>query len=145
MIEFIVPAIPIAQPRQRTRVIQSNGKAFASNYTPKTAPVNTFKATVRMAAAKVFADRSPILGPIAIEVLFVMPRPKNQFWKSKPMPRSLHTKKPDVDNIFKAVSDALTGLLWLDDSQICDCKLRKMVAAGDEQPHVAIRLTVLDV
>ena len=144
MIEFIVPAIPIAQPRQRTRVIQTNGKAFAHNYTPKNDPVNGFKATVRMAAEKVFAGRSPIVGPIAIEVLFVMPRPENQFWKSKPMPRSLHTKKPDVDNCFKSLSDALNGLLWLDDSQICDCKMKKVIASGSEQPHVSVRVVSIN-
>lgn len=29
-----------------------------------------------------------------------------------------HTKRPDGDNLEKFVNDALTGVLWVDDSQI---------------------------
>jgi Holliday junction resolvase RusA-like endonuclease len=102
--------------------------------------VNAFKATVRLSAEKAFGNSSTILGPVKLEIVFVMPRPKNQFWKSKPMPRTRHTKKPDIDNLLKSVADALTGLLWLDDAQISECTAKKMVASGDEQPHVVVRV-----
>ena len=35
------------------------------------------------------------------------------------------TKKPDVDNIFKAVSDALNGLIYKDDKQIIHSRVEK--------------------
>jgi Holliday junction resolvase RusA-like endonuclease len=75
--------------------------------------------------------------------LFVFPRTKSQIWKSRPMPRIWHAKKPDRDNCDKAVLDALSGLLWLDDSQVCSGTIEKWIAAGDEQPHVVVTVTEL--
>lgn len=57
------------------------------------------------------------------------------------MPRLPHAKKPDRDNLDKAYLDALRGLLWIDDAQICDGRIEKWIAAGDEQPHVLITVT----
>jgi Holliday junction resolvase RusA-like endonuclease len=37
--------------------------------------------------------------------------------------------------------DALNGLLWRDDSLICDGRVQKVYAAGDEQPHVEIAIS----
>lgn len=60
------------------------------------------------------------------------------------MPRIPHGKKPDRDNCDKSVMDALTGLLWVDDAQVCDGRLTKWIAAGDEQPHVMIEITPIE-
>lgn len=54
-ITFTVPAVPVAQPRQRMRVVQTHGgKTFAQNYTPVRDPVNAYKASCREAAANVY-------------------------------------------------------------------------------------------
>ena len=37
-----------------------------------------------------------------------------------------HTKKPDADNIAKAVCDALNGVAYQDDSQVCQLHVSKM-------------------
>ncbi len=63
--------------------------------------------------------------------------------KTKAMPRRYHAQKPDRDNLDKAVMDALKGLAWNDDSQVCAGKIEKFIAAGDEQPHVLIRIVEL--
>jgi Holliday junction resolvase RusA-like endonuclease len=49
-----------------------------------------------------------------------------------------HEKKPDLDNLLKALKDALTGLAWRDDSQVCQCYCEKRYANHDEQPHATI-------
>ncbi len=138
MLEFTVPSIPVAQPRQRTAV----RGGFAMNYTPTKHPVNAFKASCQQALAAVYSG-APIEGPLWVAIAFIMPRPKSMIWKTKPMPREFHTGKPDRDNLQKSVMDALNGLLWADDRQICDGTISKFIASGDEQPHVEISVCSL--
>ncbi|MEM9588985.1 MAG: RusA family crossover junction endodeoxyribonuclease, partial [Planctomycetota bacterium] len=103
-IRIYVPAVPVAQPRPRATI-----RGFhAAVYTPSKHPVEAFKATVRMAAADVMRGRAPLQGPLRVDAEFVFPRPRNRVWKTKPMPRERHTKKPDRDNLDKAALDALT-------------------------------------
>lgn len=70
----------------------------------------------------------------------MMPRPKNMIWKKRPMPRVPHVKKPDSDNLIKAVKDALTGILWRDDCQVWKEQVTKIYHAGDESPCVKIQV-----
>ena len=44
---------------------------------------------------------------------------------------------------MKSTYDGLTGLLWRDDCQVCWEQPQKIIAAGDEQPHVWIRIGML--
>lgn len=133
-ITFTVPAVPIAQPRPRAMVLGGRAVMRGANGSHK---VNTFKPMVAMAARQAYSG-PPLEGPIEIFVEFVMPRPGNMVWKSRPMPRVWHTKKPDGDNLVKGVKDALSKVLWRDDSQICSMRVMKWVAAGHEQPHVEL-------
>jgi len=136
-ITIIVPAVPVAQPRQRHAIRGKGDSAFVTNYTPSKHPVVDFKATVRMAAREAYSP--PLDGALRVDCLWLLPRPKRMMWKNKPMPREPYClKKNDRDNLDKAVLDALTGTLWLDDGQIWDGRLTRMYAAGDEQPHVEI-------
>ena len=137
-IEFMVPAIPIAQPRARATSMGGHARV----YEPKDHPIATFKANVRMAAANAFSG-APLAGPLRVDCLFVFPRPKALVWSKREMPRVRHVKKPDNDNLLKACCDALNGLLWQDDCQACEMVATKWIAAGDEQPHVLIRVTEL--
>jgi len=142
-ISFTVPAVPVAQPRQRHRAAMINGKPISMNYTPRDGTIQTFKATCAMAARAVYQG-PPLQGPIWLEVDFVFPRTCNQIWKTKSMPRLRHAKKPDRENCEKALLDALTGILFVDDCQVCDGPVRKWIASGDEQPHVEVTIRCLD-
>ena len=42
-----------------------------------------------------------------------------------------YTKKPDVDNVIKAILDGLNGIAYKDDSQIYDLKTRKEYGLED--------------
>lgn len=139
-LSFVVPDVPVAQPRQRQRVAPGG---FVQNYTPTDSPVNAFKASVKRAANDAYRGK-PLSGPLSVSVLFVFPRTSGQIWKTKPMPRIWHTKKPDLDNLVKAVWDALSGIVWIDDKQICDARQRKKIASGDEQPHCVVVIKELE-
>jgi Holliday junction resolvase RusA-like endonuclease len=138
--KIIINAIPVAQPRQRHRVIQTGGKAFATNYTPKNDPVNTFKAACQMTVAELGIDL--MTDPCVVDFVFVMPRPKKFDAKKYGDGRLPFGAKPDRDNILKSCQDALNGILWRDDSLIYDGRLAKFYAAKNEVPHVEI--TIVD-
>ena len=131
MIHIHIPAVPVAQPRQRHAVVGGSVRS----YMPNTHPIAAFKASVRLAASQAYSG-PPLAGPVFVSLVFVFPRPKGMVWKKRPMLREFKAGKPDLDNLAKAVLDSLNGLLWIDDSQVVDLRVRKYVAAGDEAAHV---------
>ena len=82
-----------------------------------------------------YAPKPPITAPIRIMLIFYMPRPKSHFrtGKYKHLLKdeyirkypSYHTFTPDLDNLVKLVSDALNGVFYKDDSQICSIQAIK--------------------
>lgn len=144
MIEFTVPGIPVAQPRQRHRVVQGHGRIFAQNYMPRRDPVNAFKAAVQLAGSRANKYGRLFSGPLMLKIFFVLPRPVAMHWKTKPMDRIWHDKKPDVENLAKAVMDGLTGTLWNDDRQVAMLLVRKVIAHGTEPPHTVITIQELE-
>lgn len=143
MIELLIHTIPVAQPRQRHRIIATGGRQFTQNYTPAKHPVQQFKSDLRFAwsqqGCQGFGD-----APLMVALLFVLPRPASKTKKRGDNPRMLHTSRPDIENLAKGVLDALTGLAWNDDKQVCDLLIRKRVAAANETPHVAISVGIAE-
>jgi len=59
-------------------------------------------------------------GPVELVVVFYRPRPKS--W---PKRRRHITTSPDVSKLLRAVEDALSGIVYVDDAQIvCDLPLK---------------------
>jgi Holliday junction resolvase RusA-like endonuclease len=66
--------------------------------------------------------KGPVLvGPLIMECVFTLERPK-----SIPKSRVLPSVKPDLDNLLKAVKDALEGTYFVNDSQIVTLNVRKV-------------------
>ena len=67
-------------------------------------------------------------GPLRLSLVYEVPRPKSHIGKYG-LPRasapSWPTAKPDVLKLARAVEDALTGILYRDDSQIVHEELTK--------------------
>jgi Holliday junction resolvase RusA-like endonuclease len=108
----------------------------------KAHPIHTFKAAVKLAASQAYAG-AMIESAVKLTVLCVFPRPGRLIWKKRDMPRAPMIVKPDWDNIGKAVSDSLNGLLWRDDSQVCFALVTKEYAAGGEQAHVDVTIEIM--
>jgi Holliday junction resolvase RusA-like endonuclease len=109
---------------------------MAMNYTPSRDPVNAYKAAARFAAAEAYQGQ-PLDVPITLLVQFVFPRPAS-VRKKDGTERLPHLTRPDVDNLAKALLDALNGQLWVDDSRVYQASLNKFKAAQGEQPHTEV-------
>jgi crossover junction endodeoxyribonuclease RusA len=114
------------------------GRPRASVYTPDAATVKAYRQQIAIAWRTAFPGMQPLDGPLRVDVVFVLPRPQALIWATKPMPRMPHWHKPDRDNLDKAVLDALEGLAFSNDSQVCSGEITKWIAAGDESPHTEI-------
>lgn len=62
----------------------------------------------------------PLEGPLELTCCFTMQRPKGHSGKNglKTNAPTWHISKPDVLKLTRCLEDALTGILWRDDSQI---------------------------
>ncbi len=134
---FTVPAVPVSQPRPRAYIA---GQRARMGTVSDKHPVNGFKAAV-MHQASLAYDGPPLAVPLAMTLVFVMPRPTTKVWKTKPMPREPYAaKKNDWDNLGKSVCDALNGTMYDDDGRLVDVRVQRWIAAGDEQPHVEVTI-----
>lgn len=73
-------------------------------------------------------------GSLHIDLLFIVKRPKAL---RNPKERILHSKRPDLDNMVKAVLDALP---LDDDARIVSLSAKKYYAAAGEQPQIELHL-----
>lgn len=96
------------------------------------------------AVARGVYQGNPLLGPLKLTLTFVMPRPCSHFSSSTKKLRSnapfWPETRPDVLKLARAVEDALTGILWRDDAQICDEPIKKHYG---ETPGVIVELSRL--
>lgn len=120
---FFAQGEPKGQPRPRACI---RGRR-AGVYDPGTA--DEWKRQVKAAAKPYIDAQGKLSGPIRVRLTWFMPRPLAH-WCIRGGQRSnelsikapkFHDKKPDTDNLEKAVLDALTDAgLWDDDCQVFD-------------------------
>lgn len=124
VIEFGVKGEPKGQPRPRAFARVIGGKAVARVYDAGTA--EGWKSLIAE-AVRPHLPPEPLACPLRLSVTFYMPRPKSHYRGGKVergvrdgIPEA-HTGKPDLDNMLKAVKDALSQVgLWADDCQVCE-------------------------
>jgi Holliday junction resolvase RusA-like endonuclease len=117
-IEFTIPGRIRGKGRPK---FARRGK-FVQAYTP--ADTANCEAMVRSLGAEAMAGTSPFEGPLVLDVTLTQNTPPS--WSKKKRAAALHiTGKPDVDNIVKLLGDALNGIIWGDDSQICQLHVRR--------------------
>ena len=77
------------------------------------------------------ADMSVPEGALHVELIFVVKRPK----KMRKGDRIIHSKRPDLDNMVKALLDALP---IPDDAVVCSITAKKFYAATGEDPQIEV-------
>ena len=79
--------------------------------------------------------------PVSVYILATFPIPKSTSKKKLSdiiREKVFPTKKPDCDNIAKAVCDALNGVAWRDDSQVVELSVAKRYTQYQPTVHVTI-------
>jgi crossover junction endodeoxyribonuclease RusA len=107
--------------------------------------VKAWRETVR-AAAHAAHDGAPLAGPVNVHLVFRAARPKAH-WRvagrlAITAPRR-PTTRPDVDKLARAVLDALTGVVFTDDSQVVELVAIKRYATAEHGPGVHITVESL--
>jgi DNA (cytosine-5)-methyltransferase 1 len=141
-VSFKVFGIP--QPAGSKRGFR-NPKTGGVIITDANSKAKPWQAEVRNAAAAAMSTPADMLGPLLdgpllLELTFWMPRPKGHFGAKgnvKPKSPRFPTVKPDVLKLARAVEDALTGIVYRDDSQIVSETLQK---AYGEPARVEVRV-----
>ncbi|WP_369952181.1 RusA family crossover junction endodeoxyribonuclease [Ralstonia syzygii] len=134
-ITFTIPGEPVAKGRARSFV--RNG--HVAHYTPeKTA---RYENLVKLAAQQAMGDMAPAEGAVALIVRAFMGIPTS--WSQKKQRAAAlgeitPTKRPDLDNIVKAVKDGANGVTWKDDSQVVDVRASKRY--GTPRVEVEVRV-----
>ena len=138
-VEFRVDGLPTTQ-GSKTAGVSKGGKPYVRESNPQ--GLAAWRAAVRTEAQRAMAGR-PLLDASGIALrlvcLFSLPRPQ-----SRPKKYHYPDKKPDLSKLVRAAEDALHGIVWRDDAQVCDQVARKRYAGdrdGSMRPGVDIRIT----
>lgn len=134
--DVFIPGIPVAKGSARAYVLPNSRRAVVVQ--DNAAKQKPWAAAIGFAVAEKWHGAS--LGPIALRMAFNMPRPKSHSTAKgalRPSAPRFHGTKPDVDKLVRCVLDALTGIVYGDDSQVCEVHATKEYAIGN-QPGLAL-------
>jgi len=131
-ITFVVPGEPVPQPR--ARIVTKGKKSWG--FTPPEHPIHAYRAgiavTAKAAGATVTEDA------VSVTIAATFGRPKSHRNKSGLKKTAPLLPREDVDNLAKAVLDALTGVAWHDDKQVASLHIVKRYGtAGATEVSIA--------
>lgn len=131
--ELWVPGHPITQGNKTAFPFKGkDGKLHVSMTEGKgSGKLKNWRSTIAGVFAQHYAG-APRGEPVHMTQIFKMKRPQNHYRTNgelKDWAEGLeHIKRPDIEKLARAVNDALSGVLWKDDSQVCELDLRKQYA-----------------
>lgn len=127
-INFDVAGLPVTQGSARAITHRSTGRAVLIQSNREA--LNAWRASIgysaRVAAAGAFAERGT---PVWCTFTFRLPRPK-----SLPKRVLRPVSKPDLDKLARACLDAMTGVLYADDSQVVSLHVQKEYSGEAQAP-----------
>lgn len=139
-LRIFIPGEPCAQGRPRF----STAGGFVRAYDP--AKSRNYKAYVKAVCAAEAKKQGWLFNtdlPLEVEIIAGLSIPSSKSKKFKQAAAEgveKPTKKPDVDNIAKTVTDALSGVIYKDDKQIVNLTVAKIYS---KRPGVSVVVKVL--
>jgi crossover junction endodeoxyribonuclease RusA len=118
VIRFFVPGEPI--PQGSVRGFARGGRVVITSDNPR---LHAWRQVVALYAAQ-HRPAQLLDGPLHVALAFAMPRPPSVPRTKRRMP----TCKPDIDKMERAIFDALTGVIWVDDARVTSVTKSKRYA-----------------
>ncbi len=146
MIDIFVPGTPVPKGSAKAFVVKGRAIVMQDNRDSQ----KPWASSISYTAMQAMKFEKPVSGPVSISLTFYMPRPKGHYGSGKnsdlvkdSAPQH-HVTKPDLDKLVRCVKDALTGVVWNDDSQVCEIskaeKLYETVSRG-----VGVKISVVKI
>lgn len=136
-VSFVVPGEPVGKGRPRIGRVGNHARMF----TP--AKTVNYEGLIALAAQTAMQGRELITNPVLVEMHMLLSIPQSMSKKRKALAEAgqlFPTKKPDMDNVIKAIYDALNGVVWKDDVQVVDAIVSKRYGTS---PGVRVRVVPL--
>lgn len=135
VIKFEVPGDPVG--KQRPRVVRNKFTRGVHTYTPQ--KTKTYEALVQMQAQRVY-DKEPTSNNVSVAIDAYFKVPKSYSKKRTEMcllQIERPSKKPDTDNIAKAILDAMNKVVYQDDKQVVSLHIEKYYS---KDPKVVVNV-----
>lgn len=141
-IRFTVPGLPATKGSARAFVVKgkpgAKSRAVVTNNDPR---AKGYQQAVSKCAAVALATaglRPFVDGPVAVLILFYLPRPKKFLTRKYAGIQMRPVTRPDWDKLARLCGDALTAIVYRDDSQVVSARVEKFYCAADELPRADI-------
>jgi len=146
----IIEVLGVPAPKGSGRAMLIGGRArfIASGSSVNARRIKSWATCVRESALAVIGnvEAPPFVGvPLRVTIVFRVARPAGHWGKGKnagkltPSAPIYPTTKPDVDKLARSTFDALTAIVWDDDSRIVAARVGKAYAApGREGATITI-------
>jgi Holliday junction resolvase RusA-like endonuclease len=139
-VKITVQGEPVAKGRPRFSTVRKrDGDVFVSTYTPKktAAYEDLIRWSYKAQSGATFFHKDRELS-LTANAYFAIPKSASK--KKRRLMEDGHirpVKRPDADNILKAIADALNGIAYHDDAQIVSARIEKF---WSDNPRVEIEI-----
>ena len=150
--ELILPGKPKAWPRPTFMAWLKKGKLMRRVFNPAAKESKVTREYIKNQLQQKYnitLDSFPLspTGPVFLHVTYHRRLANTMFKKNQRenglrsvIPSIFDAMKPDIDNLVKYLMDALTGVLYYDDAQVCEIIVRKHVAVEEPyEPYTGVK------
>jgi Holliday junction resolvase RusA-like endonuclease len=140
VVAFVVDGTPAPQGSKTVVPTAAGHRTKESNE----AALRSWRGDVAARAREAMAGRPPLAGAVELDVAFMFGRPRAHYGtgrnagRLKPSAPIYCPTRPDLDKLLRAIGDAITGIVVVDDAAIVEVRARK--AYGSPAAHIAVRV-----
>ena len=144
-IEFFIPGLPKPGGSKRFLGMSKKGRAIIADDCVKG---KDWRASVAFGAREAMRQQPPTEDALCVRMTFCLPRPKGHYRTGnnahliREAAPKFPTSKPDVLKLARSTEDAMTGIVWKDDSATVTLVLKKRYS-DTPGVEIAVRKEIL--